>query len=133
METYDLLVELYRGKDVWKSARMNPGELSVMISGQQKMPLLFADGLDSLQSVSYLITTNYICISQGYICYADSTALSRAAFGLGTGPIHFDDLRCTGSEATLFECPFNAIHNCGHFEDAGVRCLPDGPCNKSVS
>ena len=55
----------------------------------------------------------------------DATALSRAAFGQGTGlPIYLDDLMCTGSEATLFECPFDATHNCFHFEDAGVRCLP---------
>ena len=58
------------------------------------------------------------------ICLLDATALSRAAFGLGTGPIYLDDLRCTGSEATLFECPFDPTHNCNHFEDAGVRCLP---------
>ena len=31
---------------------MKAGELSVMTSGQQKMQLLLADGLDSLQSVS---------------------------------------------------------------------------------
>ena len=59
----------------------------------------------------------------------DSTALSRAPFGAGTGPIHLDDLRCTGSEGTLFDCPFAATHNCNHFEDAGVRCIPDGQYN----
>ena len=60
------------------------------------------------------------------IQFLDSTALSRAAFGPGTGLIHLDDLRCTGSEGTLFDCPFDPTHNCNHFEDAGVRCLPDG-------
>ena len=37
---------------MWKSARMKVGELSVTTSGRQKMLLLLADGLDSLQSVS---------------------------------------------------------------------------------
>lgn len=59
-------------------------------------------------------------------CPSDATALSRAAFGQGTGlPIYLDDLMCTGDEATLFDCPFDATHNCNHFEDAGARCLPE--------
>ena len=31
---------------------------------------------------------------------------------------------CSGNESTLFDCPYNPIHNCNHFEDAGVRCSP---------
>ena len=48
--------------------------------------------------------------------------LGRAA---GTVPIHLDNVRCSGSEARLFDCPANPIgtHNCAHSEDAGVRCL----------
>ena len=65
-----------------------------------------------------------VCVSFSIICPLDATALSRAAFGQGTGPIYLDDLRCTGTEATLFDCPFDPTHNCNHFEDAGVRCLP---------
>ena len=55
----------------------------------------------------------------------DATALSRAPFGQGTGPIHVDDLMCSGNESTLFGCPYNPTHNCNHFEDAGVRCSPE--------
>lgn len=42
----------------------------------------------------------------------------------GTGPIWFDDVRCTGIEVNLFDCPRNAIgsHNCGHHEDLGLMC-----------
>ena len=40
----------------------------------------------------------------------------------GTGPIHMDDVRCTGSELTLVACPHNDEHNCIHYEDAQVNC-----------
>ena len=36
-----------------------------------------------------------------------------------------DDVVCTGTEASLFDCPNSGlnIHNCGHSEDAGVVCM----------
>ena len=56
--------------------------------------------------------------------YAGATALSRAAFGQGTGQIWLDDVRCTSTETNLLDCPASplGVHNCGHSEDAGVRC-----------
>jgi len=49
-------------------------------------------------------------------------AFSFSFFGQGTGPIHLDDLGCRGSEQRLIDCPYDATHNCVHFEDTGVRC-----------
>ena len=51
--------------------------------------------------------------------------LRNAFFGQGTGPILLDNIDCTGNEQSLLSCPHNGIniHNCGHHEDAGVRCL----------
>jgi deleted-in-malignant-brain-tumors protein 1 len=42
----------------------------------------------------------------------------------GTGPIWLDDMQCRGNETSLFDCPANELgfHDCGHDEDAGVRC-----------
>ena len=54
----------------------------------------------------------------------DATAYSLARFGQGTGPIYLDQVGCTGSEARLTDCTSNpvGVHDCSHFEDAGVGC-----------
>uniref|UniRef100_A0A3Q2CCJ9 Galectin-3-binding protein A-like n=1 Tax=Cyprinodon variegatus TaxID=28743 RepID=A0A3Q2CCJ9_CYPVA len=51
-------------------------------------------------------------------------APGSAAFGQGSGNILMDDLGCTGNEISLLQCTFGGwgVHNCGHSEDAGVRC-----------
>ena len=53
-----------------------------------------------------------------------ATAFVRASFGPGTGPILLDNVGCSGSETRLVDCINDGIgvHNCGHSEDAGVRC-----------
>ena len=52
-------------------------------------------------------------------------------FGPGTGEIFLDNLHCTGSETSLFNCTNNGFgtHNCNHFEDAGVFC----PASKQIT
>lgn len=53
-----------------------------------------------------------------------ASAVTNARLGQGSGAIFLDNVRCDGSESRLFDCPANPIgtHNCGHHEDAGVRC-----------
>ena len=60
-----------------------------------------------------------------------ATALSFAAYGAGTGSIWLDNVRCTGTEARLIDCPANTIgsHNCIHSEDASVRCGASSVCS----
>ena len=52
----------------------------------------------------------------------DGTALTNVPAGSGT--IWLDDVQCSGSECSILSCPSNPVgdHNCGHHEDAGVRC-----------
>ncbi len=53
-----------------------------------------------------------------------ATARTGAFFGQGTGPIFFDETRCSGNESKLVDCPSSAVgvHNCLHAEDAAVIC-----------
>ena len=48
------------------------------------------------------------------------------SFGRGIGEILLDDVECTGSEDSLFQCKNRGIgvENCGHDEDIGVICQP---------
>lgn len=50
--------------------------------------------------------------------------MAARGFGQGKGPIHLDQVRCTGKEEFLGECPSlgQSIQGCRHRKDAGVRC-----------
>ena len=47
-----------------------------------------------------------------------------SGFTNGVGSIWLSNLRCSGNEDTLIDCPGNPIGSnfCNHNEDAGVRC-----------
>ena len=51
-------------------------------------------------------------------------AYRKARYGQGTGPILLDDVSCVGDESSLFSCEHRGLknHNCGHSQDASIRC-----------
>ena len=69
-----------------------------------------------------IVDANVVCRQLGYS--GATSAPGVAFFGAGSGPIHYDNVLCSGSEARLADCPHNGIgnHNCFHGEDAGVVC-----------
>nr|XP_046273863.1 T-cell differentiation antigen CD6-like isoform X2 [Scatophagus argus] len=55
--------------------------------------------------------------------YALSVAGQGGSFPPGRGPVHLDELNCTGKEDNLWACPAaQDDSDCGHKEDAGVVC-----------
>lgn len=51
-------------------------------------------------------------------------AVAASGFGQSKGPIHLDQVRCTGKEEFLGECPSlgQSTQGCRRRQDAGVRC-----------
>lgn len=59
-----------------------------------------------------------------FFCSGLAKARVMAYFGEGEGPIHIDNVKCTGGEHSLTDCIKQQFgtHNCRHSEDAGVIC-----------
>ena len=72
-------------------------------------------GLDDAQVVCTQLDLGYV-----------TSALYRAYYGQGDGPIWLSNLDCDGTEMNIGDCRHSGwgIHTtfCGHSEDAGVRC-----------
>ncbi len=64
--------------------------------------------------------------------HAGAVAFRSATFGAGSGEIYLDDVGCIGTESQLVNCPHITEHNCGHNEDAGVRCLEGTACTMEL-
>ena len=58
------------------------------------------------------------------VLFIAPVAVTRAAFGQGTGPLFLCNVRCTGTESSLLRCSHQVvgITPCSHSNDAGVVC-----------
>ena len=61
-----------------------------------------------------------VCRQLGYSSAV--SAYRSAHFGAGTGPIHYGNMACNGSESKLTDCPHGGARYCSHRYDAGVVC-----------
>ena len=68
-----------------------------------------------------------VCRQLGLGSYG--TTLTGSSVTDGKGTIWLDNVRCTGTETRILSCQRNLVgnHNCGHHEDAGVRCYGTPP------
>ena len=61
-----------------------------------------------------------VCRELGY----PGAALILRVYNSGNGPIWLDNLGCTGTETSLYNCSHNGVsnHDCSHYDDAAVVC-----------
>ncbi len=69
-----------------------------------------------------LANTAVVCRELG--CSETSNTMRAAHFGPGSGKIWMDNVRCSGSESTIFKCLKRKMgeNNCKHNKDVGVIC-----------
>uniref|UniRef100_A0A8C6DKY5 SRCR domain-containing protein n=1 Tax=Moschus moschiferus TaxID=68415 RepID=A0A8C6DKY5_MOSMO len=70
-----------------------------------------------------LTDAKVVCQQLG--CGEALSAPKQSYFGGGTGHVVLDNVQCTGSEATVWQCPHGGwfSHSCGHHKDAGCWIL----------
>ncbi len=58
------------------------------------------------------------------ICYSGGGYPVETRYGAGEGPIHLDDVQCSGEESSLLDCEHDGIgeSNCDHDEDISIVC-----------
>ena len=81
----------------------------------------------NLTCVKHLTSFMPIAIPKNYRCrmfgYPEGAPTKNSHFGtLDTSSFAMDNVQCTGSEATILDCPHFTVDDCGTSEGAGVIC-----------
>ena len=134
-------------KVVWRSVTRTSGAQSVTIAGMIMMQWSCVDSweiqvhtntqtIESLFLVQFeervlfsfsmlvIKVSTYLSINTRVHVPAGGVGFRVAMFGPGVDPIWLDDVACVGTELLLSDCSSSGFgtHNCGHSEDASVRC-----------
>uniref|UniRef100_A0A672KKR2 Si:dkey-21h14.10 n=1 Tax=Sinocyclocheilus grahami TaxID=75366 RepID=A0A672KKR2_SINGR len=72
----------------------------------------------------YWDLTNTAVVCRELSCGVTSNTMRAAHFGPGSGKIWMDNVICSGSESSIFDCSKTKMgdHNCEHSEDVGIIC-----------
>lgn len=73
-----------------------------------------------------IVDANVVCSQLGFEGALES--LHSAAYGQGAGVIWLNKVQCSGNESAISDCEHDGwrLSDCGHWEDASVRCVPPG-------
>ncbi|KAA0720726.1 Deleted in malignant brain tumors 1 protein [Triplophysa tibetana] len=98
-----------------KTTKQYSGRVEVLYNGQ--WGTVCDDGWD-------LTDAAVVCKHMGF--GTPKNATTGAFFGQGVGPVWLDNVKCTGTESTLKNCPSKTVgtSTCSHANDAGVICNP---------
>ncbi|XP_069753728.1 scavenger receptor cysteine-rich type 1 protein M130-like isoform X8 [Narcine bancroftii] len=74
-----------------------------------------------------MVNAKVVCMQLN--CGSATKVNINAAFGEGSGPIWFDEVKCRLDDTLLWQCPSSpwGQHNCNHREDVGVTCSESKP------
>ena len=77
-----------------------------------------------------LVEADIVCRQLGF----PAAEVVLDEYGGGDGTIWLDELRCTGAEPTLLDCPAEPLGTSdgAHDEDVGVICLAAGQCREDM-
>ncbi|XP_077477929.1 lysyl oxidase homolog 3B-like isoform X3 [Stigmatopora argus] len=69
-----------------------------------------------------LLSASVACRELGF--GSAKEAMTGGRMGQGVGPIYMNEVKCSGHERSIWNCPFKNItsEDCQHTEDAAVRC-----------
>ena len=121
-----MLIEKCVGQmEEWRFASATLGGQCVMTVGMLMMQQWCVGNLASPLMVCLLSQASCQTLMDLFTSSSiGAVARSSAYYNPGKGPILLDDVRCSGTEASLLSCVSRPVysHNCQHSEDAGVSC-----------
>ncbi|XP_066296100.1 deleted in malignant brain tumors 1 protein-like [Branchiostoma lanceolatum] len=132
--TFTMLYTLYSGTWAGDSGRIRLADGTNANEGRVEVRLTTIDDWGTVCDDSFDMTdANVVCRSLGYS--GASEVRPSTGFGQGSGSIYMDDVACTGTETSFFDCSYRGwgTHDCVHSEDVGVVCSGSVPVVPSCS